>query len=43
VILRAVADDRAVVPVTPEARGARLLPHVAPKALRVITRMDPRL
>lgn len=42
-ILRAVLDDRAVVPVTPEARGARLLSRFMPGALRAIARLEPRL
>ncbi|MGW3985733.1 SDR family oxidoreductase [Streptomyces sp. NPDC004830] len=40
-ILRAVARDAAVVPVTPEARGARLLARVAPGLLRGIARVKP--
>jgi NAD(P)-dependent dehydrogenase (short-subunit alcohol dehydrogenase family) len=42
-ILEAVEHNRAVVPVTPEARGARLLSRVAPGVLRRIARMEPRL
>ncbi|MGV2914816.1 SDR family oxidoreductase [Streptomyces alfalfae] len=42
-VLRAVAENRAVVPVTPEARGARLLSRFAPKALRAIARLEPPL
>ncbi|MEV0963802.1 SDR family oxidoreductase [Streptomyces sp. NPDC049910] len=42
-ILRAVLDDRAVVPVTPEARGARLLSRLMPGALRAIARLEPPL
>ncbi|MFD8735863.1 SDR family oxidoreductase [Streptomyces sp. NPDC059618] len=42
-ILRAVVRDEAVVPVTPEARGARLLQRFAPGALRAIARVEPRL
>ncbi|MEG8276229.1 SDR family oxidoreductase [Streptomyces sp. AHA2] len=40
-ILRAVARDAAVVPVTPEARGARLLSRLAPGLLRGIARIKP--
>ncbi|MFF3908134.1 SDR family oxidoreductase [Streptomyces sp. NPDC001848] len=42
-ILRAVVRNQAVVPVTPEARGARLLSRVAPRLLRAIARIDPPL
>ncbi|MER5766974.1 SDR family oxidoreductase [Streptomyces sp. NPDC001985] len=42
-VLRAVVRDRAVVPVTPEARVARLLSRFAPKALRAVARLDPPL
>lgn len=42
-IVRAVQRDSAVVPVTPEARGARLLSRLSPKALRALARMDPPL
>jgi NAD(P)-dependent dehydrogenase (short-subunit alcohol dehydrogenase family)/pimeloyl-ACP methyl ester carboxylesterase len=42
-VLRAVAEDRAVVPVTPEARLGRLLSRVAPGALRALARVEPRL
>ncbi|MFF8292725.1 SDR family oxidoreductase [Streptomyces sp. NPDC016309] len=42
-ILRAVVRNEAVVPVTPEARGARLLARLAPKALRALARLEPRL
>ncbi|MET8640530.1 SDR family oxidoreductase [Streptomyces sp. NPDC004675] len=42
-ILRAVVRNQAVVPVTPEARGARLMSRLAPKALRAIARIDPPL
>ncbi len=42
-ILRAVVRNQAVVPVTPEARGARLMSRLAPKALRAIARLDPPL
>ncbi|MGW0865588.1 SDR family oxidoreductase [Streptomyces sp. NPDC002611] len=40
-ILRAVERDEAVVPVTPEARGARVLSRLAPGVLRRIARMKP--
>nr|WSZ97321.1 SDR family oxidoreductase [Streptomyces sp. NBC_00857] len=42
-VLRAVVRDQAVVPVTPEARGARLLSRIAPRALRAIARVEPPL
>lgn len=42
-VLRAVLTDRAVVPVTPEARGSRLLARVAPKAARAFARLEPPL
>lgn len=42
-VLRAVVENRAVVPVTPEARGARLLSRFAPKALRAVARLEPPL
>ncbi|MGW3102724.1 SDR family oxidoreductase [Streptomyces sp. NPDC001100] len=42
-ILRAVVRDRAVVPVTPEARGAHLLSRFAPRALRAVARLEPPL
>ncbi|MFF8832117.1 SDR family oxidoreductase [Streptomyces sp. NPDC015131] len=42
-ILRAVADNEAVVPVTPEAHGARLLSRLAPGALRALARLEPKL
>ncbi|MFF9013169.1 SDR family oxidoreductase [Streptomyces sp. NPDC014870] len=40
-ILRAVVRNEAVVPVTPEARGAHVLSRVAPRALRAIARLEP--
>ncbi|MGR4851044.1 SDR family oxidoreductase [Streptomyces sp. LARHCF252] len=40
-ILRAVVRDEAVVPVTPEARGARVLSRLAPGVLRRIARVKP--
>ncbi|WP_330174779.1 SDR family oxidoreductase [Streptomyces sp. NBC_01498] len=42
-ILRAVVRNEAVVPVTPEARGARLLSRFAPGTARAIARLDPPL
>ncbi|MET8560676.1 SDR family oxidoreductase [Streptomyces flaveolus] len=42
-ILDAVAGNRAVAPVTPEARGAHLLSRFAPGLLRRIARVEPRL
>ncbi|MFG2195627.1 SDR family oxidoreductase [Streptomyces sp. NPDC048639] len=42
-VLRAVATNRAVVPVTPEARGARFLSRFMPRALRAIARVEPRI
>jgi NAD(P)-dependent dehydrogenase (short-subunit alcohol dehydrogenase family)/pimeloyl-ACP methyl ester carboxylesterase len=42
-IVRAVRRDTAVVPVTPEARGARLLSRLSPGALRAFARVDPPL
>ncbi|OKK02284.1 short-chain dehydrogenase [Streptomyces sp. CB03234] len=42
-ILRAVVRNEAVVPVTPEAHGARLLSRLAPGALRAIARLEARL
>ncbi|GHE41970.1 short chain dehydrogenase [Streptomyces longispororuber] len=42
-VLRAVAQNRAVVPVTPEARGAHLMSRFTPKALRALARWEPPL
>ncbi|MFJ3702524.1 MULTISPECIES: SDR family oxidoreductase [unclassified Streptomyces] len=42
-ILEAVVHNRAVVPVTPEARGARLLSRISPRMLRGIARLKPPL
>lgn len=42
-ILRAVAEDRPVVPVAPEAHGLRLVSRFAPALGRRIARIDPRL
>ena len=40
-ILRAVVRNQAVVPVTPEARGSRLLSRFSPRILRAIARLEP--
>ncbi|WP_030665344.1 SDR family oxidoreductase [Streptomyces rimosus] len=40
-ILRAVARNEAVVPVTPESRGAYLMSRFAPRALRALARVEP--
>ncbi|CAM5285422.1 Short chain dehydrogenase OS=Streptomyces glaucescens OX=1907 GN=SGLAU_16550 PE=3 SV=1 [Streptomyces glaucescens] len=40
-VLRAVVRDAAVVPVTPEARGAHLLARFAPRVLRALARVRP--
>ncbi|MFD5498150.1 SDR family oxidoreductase [Streptomyces sp. NPDC127061] len=42
-ILKAVVRNQAVVPVTPEARGARFLSRFSPGALRGIARLKPPL
>ncbi|OEV27843.1 short-chain dehydrogenase [Streptomyces nanshensis] len=42
-IMRAVVRNQAVVPVTPEARGARVLARVSPRLLRAIARIEPPL
>ncbi|MEU0160069.1 SDR family oxidoreductase [Streptomyces sp. NPDC006261] len=42
-ILEAVVRNRAVVPVTPEAHGARLLSRLSPRVLRGIARLKPPL
>ncbi len=42
-ILRAVAENRAVVPVTPEAHGLRFLSRFAPRLRGAIARIDPPL
>ncbi|HEV7629006.1 MAG TPA: SDR family oxidoreductase, partial [Streptomyces sp.] len=42
-ILSAVVHNRAVVPVTPEARGALLLSRFVPKSVRAIARLEPPL
>lgn len=40
-IPRAVAENRAMVPVTPEARAAYLLSRIAPGALRALAGVAP--
>ncbi|WP_328969618.1 SDR family oxidoreductase [Streptomyces sp. NBC_00239] len=42
-ILRAVVRNTAVVPVTPESRGALRMSRFTPRALRALARMEPRL
>ncbi|MEU9185365.1 SDR family oxidoreductase [Streptomyces sp. NPDC048484] len=42
-VLRAIVRNQAVVPVTVEARGGRLMSRFAPRALRALARMDPPL
>ncbi|MGW1984532.1 SDR family oxidoreductase [Streptomyces collinus] len=42
-VLDAVAHNRAVVPVTPEARGAHLMSRLLPGVLRRVARVEPRL
>ncbi|WP_228976287.1 SDR family oxidoreductase [Streptomyces sp. DH12] len=42
-VLRAVAENRAVVPVTPEARVARVLSRLSPGVLRALARLSPPL
>ncbi|MET9507077.1 SDR family oxidoreductase [Streptomyces flavidovirens] len=42
-VLKAVVRNQAVVPVTPEARGAHFLSRFAPRTLRAIARMEPPL
>ncbi|MEW2566002.1 SDR family oxidoreductase [Streptomyces sp. NPDC047070] len=42
-VLRAVVRNQAVVPVTVEARGGRLMSRFTPRALRAIARMEPPL
>ncbi|MDT0568006.1 SDR family oxidoreductase [Streptomyces sp. DSM 3412] len=42
-VLRAVVQNQAVVPVTPEARGGRLMSRFAPRALRALARLEPPL
>ena len=40
-VIRAVIRNQAVVPVTPEAHGARLLSRFTPKLLRATARIRP--
>ncbi|WP_405584005.1 SDR family oxidoreductase [Streptomyces sp. NBC_01190] len=42
-VVRAVQRNHAVVPVTPEARAARLLSRLSPGATRALARIDPPL
>ncbi|GGP86728.1 MULTISPECIES: SDR family oxidoreductase [Streptomyces] len=42
-ILRAVVRNEAVVPVTPESKGALWMSRFAPRALRRIARVEPKL
>lgn len=42
-VLGAVVRNQAVVPVTPEARGAYLLSRFFPRALRAVARIEPPL
>ncbi|MFJ2645984.1 SDR family oxidoreductase [Streptomyces sp. NPDC087420] len=42
-VLRAVARNQAVVPVTPEAHGGRFLSRIASGALRAVARVEPPL
>ncbi|MFE1044409.1 SDR family oxidoreductase [Streptomyces olivaceus] len=42
-VLEAVVRNRGVVPVTPEARGARLMSRLAPRVLRRLARVKPPL
>ncbi|ARF56458.1 SDR family oxidoreductase [Streptomyces gilvosporeus] len=42
-VLRAVVRNQAVVPVTPEARGAHLMSRFTPRALRALARIEPPL
>lgn len=42
-VMRAVVRNQAVVPVTPEAHGARMLSRFAPRLLRALARIDPPL
>ena len=42
-VLEAVVQNKAVAPVTPEARGARLMSRFAPGALRRLARVKPPL
>ncbi|WDN52825.1 SDR family oxidoreductase [Streptomyces clavuligerus] len=40
-VLRAVLENRAVVPVTPEAHGLLALSRISPKAIRALARLTP--
>lgn len=42
-ILRAVVKNQAVVPVTPEARGAHFISRFMPRTVRAIARLEPPL
>lgn len=42
-ILAAVVRNQAVVPVTPEARGALWMSRFTPRALRGVARLEPPL
>ncbi|MEU9142411.1 SDR family oxidoreductase [Streptomyces sp. NPDC048349] len=42
-ILRAVVRNEAVVPVTPESKGALWMSRFAPRALRRLARLEPKL
>ncbi|RFU83192.1 short chain dehydrogenase [Streptomyces triticagri] len=42
-ILRSIVRNQAVVPVTPEARGARFMSRFTPRALRAVARTEPPL
>lgn len=42
-ILRAVVRNEAVVPVTPESKGARWMSRFAPRTLRALAKLEPRL
>ncbi|AXK34804.1 short chain dehydrogenase [Streptomyces armeniacus] len=42
-VLRAVIRNEAVVPVTPEAHGARLLSRLSPRVVRALARVRPRV
>lgn len=41
-ILRAVREDKAIVPVTPEAKALRAIYRISPSLSRAIGRIDPR-
>ncbi|WP_129308079.1 SDR family oxidoreductase [Streptomyces sp. L2] len=42
-VLTAVTTNKAVVPVTPEAKGSHLLSRFAPRLLRRLARIEPKL